>query len=209
MNSLNKIVFELGEGSKSRHSLNIKKICGLDTYCYFERHGPSRMSFSIETRGEFIPDDDYCGEYMYHHAYLPALASKEHALTFLEVAAFVAKELNYIKNCSIDKFTGKLTTVVGETPETLAAKEVVAFFKDYDAVKLTVMECCVCYELTQTSLHGCEHHVCVDCIQKIQRTDCEKCDGQDRHGQCDEMGCHDGKKCCCPMCRASIVYCFH
>jgi len=59
---------------------------------------------------------------------------------------------------------------------------------DKGAIKLDIDDCCVCYSPTYTKT-GCEHHVCISCISKIEKVYVDE----------------DNSECInCPMCREEV-----
>jgi len=111
----------------------------------------------------------------------------------------------FIKTCVIDVYRGKFTK---ENEDRTELEFLLNEFKDCPQVTLSAKECCVCNEFTTTVLDDCGHSVCIQCISKIEKKDCERCNGNDSYIMNCEECCGVCKIRKCPMCRGNIIHGF-
>jgi hypothetical protein len=159
-----------------------------DTRCYFK-----------------ITDNHYHCDGDHYHYYFKLF---DPIITDDELKIILEYCVRFIKNCKIDKLTGKFYLEGDEI--TPYAKNINDFakladlFEDVEHIKTLLNRCCVCHEWTQTSLKGCKHPVCLDCWRQLTVINCDDCDGDDPMNNCDK--CQGLEKVqACPMCREYII----
>ena len=67
------------------------------------------------------------------------------------------------------------------------------YFDNKESVKLSVKQCCVCFELTNAFTKDCKHSLCYPCVSHLIHNKEDEDEGDDNECQVD-----------CPMCRQSI-----
>ena len=102
----------------------------------------------------------------------------------------------FLKNFIVDEFHGKIVTKKKKTYQSELSK----LFRQFDRVKLSDEECCVCKDVMTRTKTPCGHHICIRCVSKLPMAQ----DGEDYdpNGDNDEMWCE--RK--CPMCREGFCH---
>jgi len=116
--------------------------------------------------------------------------------------------VRFVKQCKIDKLTGKFALEGSEKckyeKNIHDYARLIDLFEDVEHIKTILNKCSVCHDWTATTLKECEHPLCIDCLRHLVVKPCECCYGDDPHANCD---------CCrgleevstCPLCRRAIV----
>ena len=115
--------------------------------------------------------------------------------------------VRFIKHCKIDKITGRFIIDGEKSCYNGGLRDfsrIAELFEDIEHVELIINRCCVCHDWTKLKLRDCDHHVCLECLSKIVKKDCEECHGEERGDCCDKCLSLERVR-SCPMCRGYIT----
>ena len=152
-----------------------------------------------------IADNHYRGEPInlyYQTIFKFTENTKEEINTMIEYCC------KFIAKCKINKLTGKFywehQKPSHNTENMNNFAKLIDLFVDLEHVETIINKCSVCYEYTNTRLKDCSHDLCLDCLSKLVKKDCEQCGGVDHMCCCDRcLGLETIAT--CPVCREYIL----
>jgi hypothetical protein len=188
----------VGDGAVT---IPIKKIHGLGVEVQIEKRtrdkdGIVSHCYSFTIKDDYYRgDSDYKFEYYQKHYHYNELDTDEKIKVMLECC------VRFIKKCRIDKFRGRFAL---ENFDSTNCLSLAMLFENIEHVELPFSKCCVCDDWTSTVLTDCSHPVCMECLPKLVKKDCEQCHGSDPLCECDNC-CGLEKVAPCPLCRKPII----
>ena len=116
--------------------------------------------------------------------------------------------VRFLKNCKIDKLTGRFITEKIDThcyiKNTHNFARLADLFEDIPHITTVLNRCCVCHDWTRTFTSDCHHTLCLECLSQIKLVECDDCYNDDPQACCDKC-CGLGEVRPCPLCRGYII----
>jgi len=125
-----------------------------------------------------------------------------------EIKTMIEYCCKFVAKCKINKLTGKFyweeQSLSHHTKNMEDFAKLIELFVDLEHVETILNKCSVCYDYTNTKLKDCSHDLCLDCLSKLTKKDCEQCGGNDPMCCCDRcLGLETIST--CPVCREYIL----
>jgi len=172
---------------------NIKKICGMNVNVKLEMKKVA-FHFYIQPTDVYTVCKD--GTIIYKNLYWKFFRSVIEERTIEDYKNVVKFIFELIPQLTFDKFNGKLI----EKKEMIDFSTIFTCFENIEQIEMEYNKCSCCFEKTKTKTK-CNHYLCIECWDKIERIYCEECnEGED---DCENEDCGQKR---CPICRKDIEH---